>query len=331
MMFQFTKFTRLHFPLKTIWYTSSTSSLHPSSTPFTMCTYACTVFECKHSHWLRRVKRCAIGVDFEAGRLPFDCAIRRPHGLHSRKLPRKCTKCQVLHEKLARLKAQLADCARVLDRPQLGGRVKATRDEETLGEKLAQTKACLADCRAAYGRSLQELERDEGAEQLGEKMALFKKCLVKCCGNYEQRLHELETIVEDETPEETLAFLDLAKGVGLAPRPNAGHSSPGCEEGGLTSIAEEHALEGAEMDKDSDTVTNGESAMTDTPNTSVASFTKSAPEVPKLAQMAEKASSEAAGRRLKSFLPLTRTVPELCLPRGRLPVRAVSKLPTSRS
>ncbi|KND90100.1 hypothetical protein TOPH_05192 [Tolypocladium ophioglossoides CBS 100239] len=75
-----------------------------------MCTYTRTVFECKHHLWGRRLKLCTIGEDFRAGELPSDCAFRKPHGLHSRRIPRRCDKCRALDCKVALVRAKLEDC-----------------------------------------------------------------------------------------------------------------------------------------------------------------------------------------------------------------------------
>lgn len=75
-----------------------------------MCIYARTVFECKHHLWGRRLKLCAIGEAFRAGELPGDCALRSPHGLHSRRVTRRCDKCRALDRKVALTRAKLEEC-----------------------------------------------------------------------------------------------------------------------------------------------------------------------------------------------------------------------------
>lgn len=77
-----------------------------------MCTYARTVFECKHHVWGRRLKLCPAGDDFRVGDLPTDCCLRRPHGLHSRRVPGRCSKCRSLDAKLALLRVKLDECRR---------------------------------------------------------------------------------------------------------------------------------------------------------------------------------------------------------------------------
>lgn len=75
-----------------------------------MCTYARTVFECRHQYWGRRLKLCTIGDDFNAGRLPRDCAAHKPHGLHSRRVARRCDKCRLLDHKIILMRAKLTEC-----------------------------------------------------------------------------------------------------------------------------------------------------------------------------------------------------------------------------
>ncbi|POR31302.1 Uncharacterized protein TPAR_08504 [Tolypocladium paradoxum] len=79
-----------------------------------MCTYARTVFECKHHLWGRRLKLCTIGEDFRAGELASDCAYRKPHGLHSRRVPRRCDKCRALDGKVVLVRAKLEECQAAL-------------------------------------------------------------------------------------------------------------------------------------------------------------------------------------------------------------------------
>ena len=66
-----------------------------------MCTYARTMFDCNHVVWARRVKVCTIAEDFQQGILPQDCAFKKPHGLKSTKLARRCDKCIRLDERLS--------------------------------------------------------------------------------------------------------------------------------------------------------------------------------------------------------------------------------------
>ncbi|KYK55516.1 hypothetical protein DCS_07479 [Drechmeria coniospora] len=75
-----------------------------------MCTYARTVFECMHQAWGRRLKLCAVGDDFRAGRLPRDCAHRKPHGLQSRRVSRPCDRCRLLDHKVRLVRSKLAEC-----------------------------------------------------------------------------------------------------------------------------------------------------------------------------------------------------------------------------
>lgn len=80
-----------------------------------MCTYARTIFDCKHQIWGRRAKLCTIGEDFLNGDLPRDCAYRKPHGLQSRKLHGKCERCLKLDEVVAALHKKLEQCRRTFE------------------------------------------------------------------------------------------------------------------------------------------------------------------------------------------------------------------------
>ncbi|PNY23733.1 Uncharacterized protein TCAP_06341 [Tolypocladium capitatum] len=102
-----------------------------------MCTYARTVFECKHHLWGRRLKLCTIGEDFGAGELPSDCAFRKPHGLHSRRIPRRCDKCRALDHKVALVRAKLEACrAAFRERWPAYGAGGAERKEKSEGVEL---------------------------------------------------------------------------------------------------------------------------------------------------------------------------------------------------
>ncbi|XP_044724863.1 uncharacterized protein HRG_02759 [Hirsutella rhossiliensis] len=81
-----------------------------------MCTYARTVFECKHHAWGRRLKLCAVAESHRAGDLPSGCALRKPHGLHSRRVPRQCHKCSELDRKRSLLRAKLDECREMFHR-----------------------------------------------------------------------------------------------------------------------------------------------------------------------------------------------------------------------
>ncbi|PHH86857.1 hypothetical protein CDD83_9649 [Cordyceps sp. RAO-2017] len=81
-----------------------------------MCTYARTIFECKHDAWGRRLKLCSLAEDYGAGSGPGDCAARKPHGLHSRRVPRQCDKCRELDRKRSLLRAKLDECREMLRR-----------------------------------------------------------------------------------------------------------------------------------------------------------------------------------------------------------------------
>ncbi|KAL6869160.1 hypothetical protein ACO1O0_000483 [Amphichorda felina] len=71
-----------------------------NTTIIVMCTYSRTIYNCNHVIWGRRVKVCTIAEDFQQGILPQDCAFRKPHGLKSTKLARRCDKCVRLDERL---------------------------------------------------------------------------------------------------------------------------------------------------------------------------------------------------------------------------------------
>lgn len=75
-----------------------------------MCIYARTVFACPHEVWGQRIKSCRTARDYEAGRILSMCAARLPHGLHSRKLSRKCAKCVALDRKLAEARSKMQEC-----------------------------------------------------------------------------------------------------------------------------------------------------------------------------------------------------------------------------
>lgn len=81
-----------------------------------MCTYARTVFECRHQAWGRRLKLCAAGEDHRTGDAGSDCALRKPHGLHSRRVPRQCDKCSELDRKRSLLRAKLDECREMFRR-----------------------------------------------------------------------------------------------------------------------------------------------------------------------------------------------------------------------
>ena len=72
-----------------------------------MCVYARVLFECKHQLWGTRLKHCTIGEDFLHHRLPYDCAIKIPHGLKSRKVGGKCPRCEDLERKITDLRVKL--------------------------------------------------------------------------------------------------------------------------------------------------------------------------------------------------------------------------------
>ncbi|RDA93108.1 hypothetical protein CP533_4109 [Ophiocordyceps camponoti-saundersi (nom. inval.)] len=75
-----------------------------------MCTYARTVFQCQHQAWGRLLKLCRVAEEQQAGSLPGSCALRMPHGLHSRRVPRQCDKCSDLDRKRSLLRAKLDEC-----------------------------------------------------------------------------------------------------------------------------------------------------------------------------------------------------------------------------
>ncbi|RCI15585.1 hypothetical protein L249_3350 [Ophiocordyceps polyrhachis-furcata BCC 54312] len=75
-----------------------------------MCTYARTVFQCQHQAWGRLLKLCPVAREQQAGSLPGSCALRMPHGLHSRRVPRQCDKCSDLDRKRSLLRAKLDEC-----------------------------------------------------------------------------------------------------------------------------------------------------------------------------------------------------------------------------
>ncbi|KAI9172157.1 hypothetical protein HJFPF1_01650 [Paramyrothecium foliicola] len=77
-----------------------------------MCTYARTLFSCKHESWGQLAKRCIVAQDYLDGVLPFDCVSRTPHGFHSKKLPRRCDKCISLESKLKSAREKLEHCRR---------------------------------------------------------------------------------------------------------------------------------------------------------------------------------------------------------------------------
>lgn len=81
-----------------------------------MCTYARTVFECRHQAWGRRLKLCAVAENHLGGDLGSDCALRKPHGLHSRRIARQCGKCSELDRKRGLLRAKLDECRNIIRR-----------------------------------------------------------------------------------------------------------------------------------------------------------------------------------------------------------------------
>jgi hypothetical protein len=81
-----------------------------------MCTYARTIFSCSHVYWGRRLKTCTIAEDFQQGLLSEDCALRKPHGLKSTRLARRCDKCVRLDERLSVARRTLEDSRGVFEK-----------------------------------------------------------------------------------------------------------------------------------------------------------------------------------------------------------------------
>lgn len=75
-----------------------------------MCTYSRTVFSCGHESWGRRLKNCPAGDEYRKGTRPLDCAIRKQHGLHTRKLSIQCDTCVRIEDKLVAVRGQLDRC-----------------------------------------------------------------------------------------------------------------------------------------------------------------------------------------------------------------------------
>ncbi|KFA72955.1 hypothetical protein S40288_05067 [Stachybotrys chartarum IBT 40288] len=75
-----------------------------------MCTYPRTVFVCHHEVWGKRLIVCPIGEAYNRGALSQDCRLRRPHGLQTRKLIRKCDRCIEVDEALAAAKVKIQEC-----------------------------------------------------------------------------------------------------------------------------------------------------------------------------------------------------------------------------
>ncbi|KAG9257050.1 uncharacterized protein F5Z01DRAFT_747915 [Emericellopsis atlantica] len=75
-----------------------------------MCTYARFVFTCSHYIQGKRVRYCPLGEAYVSGILPTDCGLEQPHGLHSRRLPRKCDECTKTDEHLHVARKKLEKC-----------------------------------------------------------------------------------------------------------------------------------------------------------------------------------------------------------------------------
>lgn len=70
-----------------------------------MCTFKRTIYLCRHDAWGKLVQPC----DNPA------CQDRFAHGLHSRLVSQKCTKCATLDGKMSLIKEKLALCRSEVD------------------------------------------------------------------------------------------------------------------------------------------------------------------------------------------------------------------------
>ncbi|KFH43595.1 hypothetical protein ACRE_056340 [Hapsidospora chrysogenum ATCC 11550] len=138
-----------------------------------MCTYARTIFSCSHVYWGRRLKTCTIAEDFQQGLLSEDCALRKPHGLKSTRLVRRCEKCARLDERLSVARRKLEDSRGVFEKKWSGAAEVGTERQgddgslekhEDYGDSIVEKNEEHNDGSAVTKGGAQVTNRKDGAE-----------------------------------------------------------------------------------------------------------------------------------------------------------------------
>ncbi|KAF5023583.1 hypothetical protein F66182_4341 [Fusarium sp. NRRL 66182] len=94
-----------------------------------MCLYGRVEFSCSHERWGLCVKPCHMAQDFQAQRTEYDCVIKRPHVPTSRRLQRRCDKCNALDDKFTKATKCIQDLAEKVKKMEYGEKKKKKGEE----------------------------------------------------------------------------------------------------------------------------------------------------------------------------------------------------------